>query len=546
MKFSRNTTFLLCLIVFVVAFGGLALISWNHLKEPSPHFHFIDLAESFMHGRLDTITPHRQRGQKTLPEDPPGLQEAVDRQLSTGGWNDWVSYYVASLQTGETFRGVWPWARKKKGQSGFEWKDRFVLLSGDWAEFNRRKDIRNVCIEKPRVTRRSDEWVAYNTRDRHDLAMAACPDPESKAAAPLCDRQTEQRTGCLLKRYYVSFPPFPALLMMPLVAIWHYHLHDVLFTLFFAALNAMLLFLLFRRLQARGYTARPTRELLVLVFLYSFGTIACFSSVRGEVWFTALVIGATMNLLYLYFALDLKNPFLAGLFLACGVATRVPIAFAFVFFALQLFVQNKPWDRAGILLRLKQGALFAIPLLAAGAALMWYNYSRFGSPTEFGHRFLLDGTRPAIVDHGLFSFWFLPRNLAAAITNVPQFISTAPYVKITGHGLSLFATTPVFFYLLWPKKKHVVAETRKHFRISLHAMLWITVAATAIPGLFYQNTGWQQFGYRFAMDYLPALFLLLALDSRKHGKLFYALVAVSFAVNLFGAITFGRMPQFYH
>jgi cbb3-type cytochrome oxidase cytochrome c subunit len=36
MKFSRNTTFLLCLIVFVVAFGGLALISWNHLKEPFP------------------------------------------------------------------------------------------------------------------------------------------------------------------------------------------------------------------------------------------------------------------------------------------------------------------------------------------------------------------------------------------------------------------------------------------------------------------------------------------------------------------------------
>jgi len=334
--------------------------------------------------------------------------------------------------------------------------------------------------------------------------------------------------------------------MMPFVAIWHYHLNDVLFTLVFAALNALLLFLLFNTLRKRGYVTKTTPELLVLVFLYSFGTVACFSSVRGEVWFTALVIGATLNMLYLFFATHLRSPFLAGLFLALGVATRVPIAFAFVYFALQLFLQKKPWDRAGILLRLKQGVLFALPLVAVGAVLMAYNYARFQSPFEFGHRFLMDGTRATIVDHGLFSPWFLPRNLAAAFTNVPQFISHPPYVKITGHGLSLFATTPVLFYLLWPRKKHVVEASSERYHISLHAMLWITIACTATPGFFYQNTGWMQFGYRFAMDYLPMLMMLLAIDGRKQSRLFYLLVLVSFAVNLFGAITFNRFPQFYH
>ncbi len=545
MSTPRSRRLLLGAAIFLVAAGGLALTAWDRVLEPSPHFHFIDLAESFMQGRLDTRTPLRKKGKEVLPDDPPGLQEGVDRQLATGGWNDWVSYYEATLTSGEVFKGVWPYARKKEGQSGYEWRNRFVLLSGDWTEFDRNRDVKRICVDRPDAPRKSVERAAWDTRDRHDAESAACLDPETPATTGRCETN-QARTTCLLRRYFVSFPPLPAVLMLPFVSIWHYHFNDVIFTVLLAALNALLLFLLFSTLQKKGYTTRPTKELVVLVFLYIFGTVAFFSSVRGEVWFTALVVGATLNLLYLTFALDLRNPFLAGLFLALGVATRVPLAFSVVFFALQLFLQREKWNRAGILLRLKQGALFAAPLVVVGVALMWYNYARFGSPTEFGHRYLLDGTRPAIVDHGLFSFWFLPRNLSAAFTNVPQFISSFPYVKITGHGLSLFATTPVFFYLLWPKKQHVVAATSKKYHLSLHAILWITVACVAIPGLLYQNTGWLQFGYRFAMDYLPPLMLLLALDSRRMSKLFYALVVVSFAVNLFGAITFNRFPVFYH
>ena len=536
---------MLLVAVFAVTLAGLSLVAWDRILEPSPHFHFVDLAESFMAGRVDTRTPLRKKGTKVLPDDPEGLQEAVDKELATGGWNDWVSYYEVSLVTGENFKGVWPWAQKKKGQAGHELRNRFVLLSGDWAEFNRSKEIRYVCIDRPEAPRDSTEYLAWQTRDRFDLGAAACQDPEVPNAGRRCARG-QKRVHCLLRRHYVSFPPVPALLMLPAAAIWDYHVNDVLITLLFAAANALLLFLLLGALQRKGYSTRSIKELLVLVFLFAFCTVAFFSSVRGEVWFTALVIGVTFNLLYLYFALDLRNPLLAGLFLGLGVGTRVPLAFGFVFFALQLFLQRGPWDKAGTLRRIKQGALFAAPLVAIGIVLVLYNLARFGSPTEFGHRFLVDGTRPAIVDHGLFSFWFLPRNLAAAFTNVPQFIGQFPYVKITGHGLSLFATTPVLFYLLWPRKQAVGEVSQAKYHLSLHTIIWITVACMAAPGMLYQNTGWLQFGYRFAMDYMPLLIMLLAIDSRRMSKLFYALVLVSFAVNLFGAITFGRFPFFYH
>jgi hypothetical protein len=542
---QQGRRWLLCLLVFAGTFSGLALTSWDRALAPSPHFHFVDLAHSFMQGRLDTRTPMRKAGQKALPDDPPGLQEAVDRQLATGGWNDWVSFYEVSLTGGETFKGVWPWARKKKGQEGYEWKDRFVLLSGDWAEFNRAKEVRKVCLAPPDAPKDSDDYRSWDQRDRFDEEADACQNSAVESAQRRCP-PGQKRVNCLLRRHFVSFPPVPGLVMLPFAALWGYHVNDVLITLAFAAANALLMLLILLALQAKGYSPRSTRDLLVLVFLYSFGTVAYFSSVRGEVWFTALVIGATFNLLYLYYALDLRNPLLAGLFLGLGVGTRVPLAFGCTFFALQLFLQKLPWDRTGILKRVRQGAQFAAPLIVIATILMWYNKMRFGSVTEFGHRFLLDGTRPAIVDHGLFSFWFLPRNLAAALTNVPQFITRFPYVKITGHGLSLLATTPVFFYLLWPRKEVVVAATTARYHISLHTIIWLTVAAIAVPGLLYQNTGWLQFGYRFAMDYLPLLIILLALDGRKFSRLFYVLVVISFAVNLFGAITFGRFPVFYH
>ena len=62
------------------------------------------------------------------------------------------------------------------------------------------------------------------------------------------------------------------------------------------------------------------------------------------------------------------------------------------------------------------------------------------------------------------------------------------------HGLAMWVTTPVLFYLPWPR-----------MRGRLHRALWITVACVAIPDLLYQNSGWVQFGYRFSLDGGPAL-----------------------------------------
>jgi hypothetical protein len=94
--------------------------------------------------------------------------------------------------------------------------------------------------------------------------------------------------------------------------------------------------------------------------------------------------------------------------------------------------------------------------------------------------------------------------------------------------MSLLLTTPLFAFLLWPRQ-----------RPRLHGILWLTVAATALPGFLYQSTGYVQFGYRFSLDWTPHLFLLLALGARPMDGRFWAAGLAGVAVNTWGALTFG-------
>lgn len=485
------------LLLFVIGAVGLALPAWDRVLGPSPHFHFVDLAESFMAGRLDTDTPKRPRSGRPRPDDPTGYQEAIDRHLTDGGKpvgpNDWSSYRVLTLVGGEEVRGVFPWKDDTGGKN-----KHFTTLDGVEMVIDLDRDVAKGCGDK--------KWKR-------------------------CDETL----------YYVSFPPFPAIALMPLVAIWHYDLNDVAFTILVGALNLVLLFLLLEVLRKRGWTERPTSENVWLAILFTFGTVHYFSAVRGEVWFTALIVGVALHLGYIWAALDARRPFVAGLFLALGMATRTPIAFAFVFFALQLVFPGGRWSGSSFGEKLKKGVWFALPVVAVGAGLMAYNYARFGSLFEFGHTYLLEGTRPSIREHGLFSFHFLNHNLSAALVNLPRLSTTAPFLHISRHGLSLLATTPFLAWVFWPRREGWTDLHRWR-----HKVLWITVLFTAVPSLMYQNSGWAQFGYRFALDWLPYLFVALAMSRRPMTRGQKVLIGVCILINLFGAITFNRLGAFYY
>ncbi len=463
-----------------------ALTAFERLAEPSPQFHFVDLAQSWMSGRLDTDTPRQRRGQQQ-DGDPAGYRAAIDRTLDSGGWNDWAALRTLTLKDGTVVRGRFPWASDLS-----ERKHIFYTLSGETRKVVIPRDLARTCGESGRR---------------------------------LCNETT----------HFVSFPPGPALVFAPLSLVFGYNVNDVWVTLLFAALNGGLLFLFLELLGERGHSQRTRQENLWLTLLFSIGSVVFFSAVRGEVWFTALILGVTCNLAFLLAGLDVRRPFLAGLALAIGFATRTPIAFCFVFFAWQLFLGGGRLKERRYREILVKGAWFSLPILVVGGLLITANMLRFGEPTEFGHRLLAGGAGDRIRDHGLFGLWYLDKNLAAAFLNLPEWLGEAPYIRITKHGLSLLVTTPALLWLARPSS-----------RASLAPALWAAVLCAAIPGLLYQNTGWAQFGYRFVLDYLPYLVALLAVGGRNLGPWFKAAVLWGVLINLFGAITFGRFESLYH
>jgi hypothetical protein len=334
----------------------------------------------------------------------------------------------------------------------------------------------------------------------------------------------------------VSFPPFPAIPMVPFVAIWGLRFNDVLFTALWAGLNPMLLFLLLRTLRIRGLSRRTDADDLWLTAMFGVGSVYYFCAVIGQVWFTAEIVAVTLSIGYVWASLEAKWPLLAGLFVVCGVATRPPwvIVPFFLFEAVRAAggapaLRDAPARRAF----LRSLARFALPIAVGGSILAGYNFLRFQNPFEFGHKFLAVQWQERIFRFGLFNYHFLSRNLAAALVLLPRIMTRYPYVKISQHGLSLLVTSPNLAYTVMPQEPSPLTKP-----------LWITIAVAALPPLLYQNSGYVQYGYRFSLDFMIYFMVLLAIGNRPFTRRFRALVVVAFAINLFLAIIFDRYSEF--
>ena len=334
-------------------------------------------------------------------------------------------------------------------------------------------------------------------------------------------------------RWYVSFPPGPALLMLPGVALFGLQFNDVLFTIGFAALNVLLFFLVLERFRTSQESTRSRADNLAIALLFAFGTLAFCCSIRGEVWFTAEVLGITATCLFLLAAHRAAHPLLAGLAWGFAAITRTPLTFAVVFFVAEVIADGGripstvsrlgTWRDPTRWRKVARFALGSVPFLAFAA---WANWVRFGSPIDFGHAHLWNNIANAdIAQHGLFSFHYLGKQVRAAFTLLPGLRNGR--LTYDPDGMSLLITTPLFALLALPRAKP-----------RLHLSLWLTVAACAVPGFLYHGTGWVQFGYRFSLDYTPYLFLLLAVGAWPMNRWFYALGLFGVAVNIWGALVF--------
>jgi hypothetical protein len=349
-------------------------------------------------------------------------------------------------------------------------------------------------------------------------------------------------------RWYVSFPPLPALLMMPLVAMRGLAVSDVAFSAVLGALSVSLFYLILARLGIWDLGLGPW-----LCVLLGLGTPLWYCAALGSVWYTAHVAAVICLCLYALEVVGQNRPVLAGLCLGLGFLARAPVLLAFPLSLVPGLQKARSCREAARFLL--SFALGIAPALLGQAA---YNWARFDSPLEFGYRWM-NSPGPLLERQmiwGQFSLHFLPENLYTLLVR-PPLVSLSPlHIEPDPWGMGLLYTCPALLLALqgtlarvWrrlsgrkrldpsgtsPPARRCAACARMH---SLHLGLWLAVALVQVPSLLYFNTGSYQFGYRFALDWLPLGVLLVAPGTggrlRWWGK---ALIVTSVLVHLWGVV----------
>ena len=328
--------------------------------------------------------------------------------------------------------------------------------------------------------------------------------------------------------------------MLPFVAVFGLAASDVWLTLICAGLNALLARSLFRTLRdspeaKRANLSRSDSDVMWITVSLTLGTAHFWSAVRGEVWFTALIVGVTAQLLFLRWAWSMRRPLLAGLALAAAFSTRASLITLAIFAYYQLVFPFQPLTWRA---RFRQAFIFSIPPLLIGVLLLWYNHVRFGAWYEFGHRYLAGGQIKRIQEYGLFHPSFFFKNVIAAFLLLPSISLHPPLLTYSWHGMALQFSSP---QLLWALRPSRDSSSLSRPRVALMLTLCVTLCLL----LLYQNTGWVQYSWRFALDLIPVLCCLTVLHDRQLGIGFRVAVCWGVAINAIGALIFGRDSELW-
>ncbi len=321
--------------------------------------------------------------------------------------------------------------------------------------------------------------------------------------------------------YYCAYPPLPAVLLMPFVALFGTAASCLWITRLMSAINVML----FDAVACRwsGTQKQPPLSLgarLAFDALFAFGTTTWHVARVGGDWQLAHAVTLAGGLLAAYELLGAARPIRLGACIAIVLLTR-PTAALGCCFCLLPFIRRR---NVHSLLK-----LMFIPGIAC-AMLGLYNAARFGSPFDFGYgRMILVGEgRELMLRYGQFHPHFILRNLFWFFAAPPWLMETGAIpIGYDPRGMSVFIATPALLY-------GVVALIRK-WKEPLVRDSAISVALASVPLLLYFNTGYWQFGHRFSMDYLAAAMVLVMIGmGPKPSRLAVALVWLSVLIHLAG------------
>ncbi len=335
--------------------------------------------------------------------------------------------------------------------------------------------------------------------------------------------------------YYVVYPPLPAVIMTPLVALFGVDLNQTLVSLFFGSFTVVVAYFVARSVHKSELKEEKlsSSSCLWAAVLFGFSTIFWWLTSVGSVWLIAQVMATFFMLLAIYEAFSKKRPLLMGLFVGASFWCRLPTILGIFFFAGLIISRQASSDWK---LKLRS-SLPSLVKLAVGAGVFVllnfvYNYARFGTFFDQGYWLI-----PGILDEpwfskGLFNLAYIGDNLVPFLTGLPR-ISLDPFsVIFPMTGLAIWFTTPAFIFALKSK-----------LRDSVTFWSWVSIVSIALVIFTKGLSGWG-FGYRYAVDFYPFLFLLTLKGIGNQLKWYHkGLIIIGIIVNFVGTVGVNRFSM---
>jgi hypothetical protein len=313
-------------------------------------------------------------------------------------------------------------------------------------------------------------------------------------------------------RFYVPFAPFPAIALVPLVAMTGPITADQIESGVNALLAATGVGMCWWLLGRVGVARLADRAWLTVLF--GFSTQILWVTTRGGVWHTGHLIATILTFACLIELFGGRRAWLIGLLAGAAFLTRAPLAFAVPFYALLL---PSPADRFPLpAIDVDPGAYVEPPkarnpwrswfelgvgVAPAVAFFFAYNQLRFGSFLESGYALAtLPGWLERQREIGLFSLAHVPMNLDYFLAHLPRPVTGWPFLQPDGLGMSVLLTSPGLLFAL-----------RADWRRPTTWWLAGATIAVLIPTLLYYGGGWLQYGYRYFLDSVPFVIALCGL-----------------------------------
>jgi hypothetical protein len=324
--------------------------------------------------------------------------------------------------------------------------------------------------------------------------------------------------------WYVAYPPMPAILLVPFVALFGSEFHQQVASSLFGGVGVGLTYLVLCRF---GLSLRIR---LLLTATFAFGTCFFYTASTGNTWYLSHVSAVMFATAAIVLALDRRWPLVVGLLVGFAALSRLPVVLTAPFYMAALVGLGwpvvLPADRRAAVRTL---ALFIVGLGVPLAAFALYNVGRFGSPLEFGYALIPGVLQEPYYQQGIFSVTYIPRHLYAIFAQSWIYEDTFPWFKVSWWGLGVFLATPLFLWLL-----------RARLRDRLVPWTVLACAIALAPIVTHGNVGFTQFGYRFSLDIQPLLFVILAtVFARGMSRLAAAAAFLSIAICTYGVWAIG-------